>query len=404
MEHKKDPADITADAYFDLQMKREKHEKHEKGLNRFFLILLFTFILALGVLIFMLPTSDFSEDENRALAPFPSFSLESLASGEFTAGVQKFYADQFPFRNIFVGIKAATELSQIKLENNGVILGSGGYLIKNITYDDYSVADKNLEAIKEFCSNMSDVGIDTSVLIAPRSVDVLSGRIHPAFGYERSNTIWEHIESSGIDPIDLRVLLSGKDSDGEAVFYKTDHHWTTLGAFYAYQELSASLGYTPNNREHYKIETATETFLGTSYSSSGIKWASPDRIDLFRHEGDGEFVTEILDTGEKFDGFYRHEALQGKDKYLVFLGGNYAHVRITREGVGERERLLIIKDSYANALIPFLAEHFDLEIIDPRYYRQPLSELIPTLDIDRALILVNADTLATASELNRIKR
>lgn len=401
MQHKKDPADIAADEYFELQM---SHEKAEKGVNGAFLALLTAFIFALGILIFILPTSDFSKDENRALASFPEFSLEALAEGDFTAGVQKFYSDQFPFRNTFVGIKAVTELSQLKLENNGVILGSNGYLIKKIEYNDYSVAEKNLAAIKEFSDRMTELGIDSSTLIAPRAIDVLESHIHPAFSDERSSMIWSYIENSGTNIVDIRNSLKAKDFVGRDVFYKTDHHWTTLGAFYAYEALSKSLGYTPNSTTHYDIEEVTDSFLGTTYSSSGIKWASPDKIELYRYAGDSEFLTEILDTGEEFYGFYDFDALEDKDKYLVFLGGNYGHVRITKNSEHERERLLIIKDSYANALIPFLAEHFDLEIVDPRYYRQPLSELIPTLNVDKALVLVNADTLATASELSKIKR
>ena len=187
------------------------------------------------------------------------------------------------------------------------------------------------------------------------------------------------------------------------MYYKTDHHWTSLGAYYAYVEIMNSWGLTPYPLDYFTRETVSEDFYGTTWSKAGMKWVGPDTIEFIRYPGDDTLITEIVDTGEKLDGLYDRDYLAVKDKYSSFIGGNNGHVRIyPADGSpleSERETLVLIKDSFGHSLAPFLAAHFDLEIIDLRYYKLPAIDFVKETGADRVLILYNMDSLLTTNSL-----
>jgi hypothetical protein len=110
-------------------------------------------------------------------------------------------------------------------------------------------------------------------------------------------------------------------------------------------------------------------------------------LEFFRSEGDMDYTTTILDTGESFAGFYKWEYLGARDKYRAFIGGNNARVDVTKNNGEERERLLLIKDSFAHCMVPFLAYHYDLVIIDLRYFTSSPIRLVEEENIDRVLVL-----------------
>ena len=191
--------------------------------------------------------------------------------------------------------------------------------------------------------------------------------------------------------MDLRapLLASGQ----EDIWYKTDHHWTTAGAFIAYAAISKQLGIEPVGIESFRIDRVSSEFFGTSFSRVGGIWGTADSINLYRYNGDDAYTLRIPQTNTVKKGFYAWEALDGKDKYSVFLGGNYGVMTVVKDGGEERKKLTLIKDSYANSVIPFLAIHYDITVIDPRYYTGDISEILS--DTDRVLVLLGADTLAT---------
>ena len=165
--YKKDPADEASDRWLSEQ---KGLAAKRRPFDMALLISLAVIILVFVALIFALPSEDFSYEENRVLASFPEFSFESLVSGEFTSGIGEFYADRFPLRNIFVGLKAAAEKLMLKLENNDVIEGEDGYLIERLEYTEgeYATVRDNLLAIEKFIGYAEGKGIDSSVVILPR--------------------------------------------------------------------------------------------------------------------------------------------------------------------------------------------------------------------------------------------
>ncbi len=378
-----------------IDMNTEK--KSASVSNVIFLALCAIIIFGFGSAIFILPQQQISEEENRSLAGFPSFSFEELADGSFTSDISDFYADQFPLRNSFVAFKAICELSLLKQENNDVIIGSNGYLIPRLEYSDTALEkfNTNLDALTEL---QQSAQLDLNIYIAPRSVDVNTSYLPATFDGSRSAAVWDILNSKNISYADGRYTLRDHACGGEYVWYKTDHHWTTLGAYYAYRDISHLLSYTPSSSDLFSAEKVSDSFLGTAYSSSGIRWASPDTLEYFRFDGDESFKTEIYSSSMKllssFDGFYDRSYLDTKDKYSSFLSSNNAVTKVY-DNSSDKPCLLVIKDSFANSVVPFLAQHYDLIILDMREYQSTISDFVSKNNVDDILILCGIDTLTS---------
>lgn len=395
--YKENPADAAAGKWMDEQLELAPRRRLA---DRALLVSLALIIVVFGVLVFALPSDDFSEEENRALASFPELTLESLISGEFTAGISDFYADRFPGRNVFVGVKAFFEKLMLKQENNGIIEAEDGYIIERLEYTDYEYEniDENLKAINKFMAAMEKEGIDTVFAVAPRSVDVMTSKLPALYDTVRVDAVWERVFSSCPHALTFTDELESAANNGEYVWYKTDHHYTTLGAYYAYVALSETLGYTPYSIEYFVQESVSEDFLGTTYSSSGMKWSDKDTMIYFRFEGDERFTVSYPQSSyEALNGFYDRSYLTVKDKYSSFLGGNHSRTSVSLDGE-ERPTLMLIKDSFSHALAPFLALHFDLELVDLRYYTSSVTKLVNEIDPDKILVIYGIDTLASSTE------
>ena len=199
------------------------------------------------------------------------------------------------------------------------------------------------------------------------------------------------------DLLSANCLAALTPHTNQYLYYRNDHHWTSLGAYVAYLELSDELGYTPISLDSFTRVSVADDFLGTTHSSAGLPFTSFDSIDLYRYEGDEDYTVEVVmgDTVQKLDGLYDLTKLGSKDKYSVFLGGNYSHVRVTKDGDAEREKLVIIKDSFANSLLPFLARHYRILAVDPRYKTGGLQTIAN--EVDLALVLCGMQTLTEAT-------
>ena len=360
-------------------------------------------IFALSIAMPLSEKNEFSERENRALSLFPTLSIKSLASGDFSRRLSDFYSDQFPLRSLWLSLKASIERLMGAQELGGILLGKDGYLIPRNEYDDLLVARNNLTACRAFLDRMTDAGIPTTVAIAPRPIDALSAYLPALYDPTRASAIYGPIHNTLPEAVDLTTPLREAADGGASVFYHTDHHWTTDGAYLSYTKLAPALGIEPLPKEDFSRVTMSHDFLGTSYSATGLlSWDTPDQIVLYRYEGDARMTVCVVETGEAFSGFYREEYLEQKDQYRIFLGGNYAHLSIRNPDVPELPTLLLIKDSFSNSLIPFLSRHFQLEVIDPRYVTESVAEQIIALSPDQVLLLWGADTLATNPSLRKL--
>lgn len=345
-------------------------------------------VLTLSGLLFLLPKDDFSPRENRMLAKMPQLTAETVIDGRFTDNFSEFCADRFPFRTSMLTLNSSFELGLGKLETKSVMKGANGNLIKRLEYNNFEKIEENLSAIKSICDRATEKGMDAVFFCAPRAVDVLSNYCPPLFDSEKSGEVWAHIDTAKT----LNEKLRQKAAAGEYVFYRTDHHWTSLGAYYAYCGLGEELGFSPYSLSDFTPKVASENFYGTTYSSALLPNVSPDKITAYRYAGDNKIKVTDMSTG-KTSTLYDFTALEGSSKYDFFLGGNKAHLRVE----SGKPRLILIKDSFANSVVPFLARHYDIDVIDPRYLREQLDDLLETLYSSEKkpdmLILFGIDTL-----------
>ena len=353
-----------------------------------FLLLSFSFFI---ILIFG-QHEDFSERENRALQKMPTLTFSTFTNGSFFSKLSSFSADQFPLRASFCSLSSLSELALLRNECNGIIVASEGHLISRQDKSN-DILSSNLDAISLFFEAQDKP--PSFLMVVPRSLDVESNKLPSLFykDYGKSSYALINDKISVKNLIDPKGKLKALSESGESVWYATDHHWTTKGAYEAYlcfcQKLS-TVAYPP---EYFTKVAVTNNFLGTSFSRSGLSeyFSTSDTIELYRYD---ENISVISPTIQKtVYGFYDLSALEKKDKYQIFLGGNTDILQI-RDTEKEKPKMLLIKDSYANCLIPFLALHYDIDVIDLRYYRSSLKKITESNVFDIILVVYGIDTLS----------
>ena len=411
---KKAPAETEAE----LLLRRQEEVAGESRKADFAGIAVFLlFIFVIAVAFFLVPDKAMSESENRVLTQAPKFTMQSFLDNSFTNDLADYYRDQFPARDFFRAVSAGTDLLLLKQETNDVYFAEGGYLIKNDALD-FSFAEKagiiknNTDVLKAYAKNFNTAGAEIRLAVAGRTVDVMNGLLPPYYPDNYSQYFSEYAtDSEGLSTVDLLTPLKECAAEGEAVYYKTDHHWTTLGAYYAYAEIMRSFGMEPLPQEDFTPEHVSTGFYGTTYSAAGASWVPADTIDFYRFRGDTEYETEIFD-GRDFrtlEGFYDFDYLDVRDQYSAFLGGNNPLVKITKKGAEDRPVMILVKDSFGHALAPFLAVHYDLILVDLRYYQPGAGEYTPSLSAlaeaehaDAILFLYNMDTFSSDTNLMKI--
>ena len=377
-------------------------------------VLFLAILFGLAAAFVIIPDKSYSENEKRNLQTFPEFSWEAFVDGKFSSEINEYFADQFPLRDAFVSIKALAELSLFKGENNGVLLGENETLAvrtfsifkdrlnrtENMDhFYDQSVV-RQLEALNKFASKTDSVPVH--VIIPPRVIDVAS----ESFNYPSNVSV--SLDALISDTVSKDILipvssvLKEKYSAGEYVYYRTDHHWTTLGAYYAYVEIMKSFGMEKDiiPREEFTVNVVADDFYGTTWSKCGFSFVSPDTMEFWSLGNEDKFTTTI---GEKsFSGFYDTSYLETMDKYSAFIGGTNDVTLVESNDDEERPVLLLPKDSFANSLVPFLAQHFDLVLVNMANRMTNITAYAQQYSADRILFVWNAENLITSGNLGNI--
>ena len=298
-------------------------------------------MLAAGIIIgAIMPDKYYSETEKRTLKQFPQISSGEIFSGNFGNDIEEYLADQFPGRNGWVTIKTLADRMSGKTESNGVYFAADDYLIEAHENLPAKQAKKNIAALKTLSDSLATQGIMMKVMLVPTESEILSYKL-PAFDPNaEQHYVIEYAKKQGLDVVDVTEALSGHRD--EYIYYKTDHHWTSLGAYYAYAEWVRSKDGTPAPLSDWTKCELCEDFRGTTYSKVNYPFAPYDTIDAYykqeSHTVDyngGDYVT---------DSIYEKKFLDGSDKYAVFFNSNQSTTKVTGNGEG---KLLIIKDSYA---------------------------------------------------------
>ncbi len=371
--------------------------------RNYILPMCFFLCLILGfVSYFVSQQREFSADENRYLTMRPSFRLDTLLSGEFTEQMDSYASDQFVLRSAAITVKTQIQkLAGVK-DSNGVYFGKDGCLMlkKSPSEFDGTRFGKNLSAVKSFADMHESMPI--KVMLVPTASYVWSEKLPSgASDYDQADVLEqaakEFSESSNVEMVDVAgQLLAHKDED---LYYRTDHHWTSLGAYYGYLALCESEGW---QQPAYQSEVVTESFYGTLYSKVLAAGTKPDRIERYTGGGDVKEVSHGFGKTVT-DTIYEESKLKEKDKYQYFLGGNDSEVTI-RTKVKNGRHLLLIKDSYANCFVQYLTSEYEtIHLIDLRYFSENLSAYMEREGITEALFLYNLNNFDEDSSLIKVR-
>ncbi len=352
---------------------------------------------AMAALYWLLPKQGFSEKEKRVLAPLPKLTAASLLDGSAESDLETWMADHVPGRDQWVGLNALYELACGRNGLGGVIRDRGGRLLAApAPLDEAELLDK-CRRIDKLARNLD---LPVTLLLIPESGYMRSAslpRLHPAY---RDGEAAALIAGALEDAAFLWPEARFAEMDPDALYYRTDHHFTSRGAYEACALYAQSLGLQLPEPSAFDVETV-EGFQGSQYAKSGL-WGTPaECIELWRGPAEGD-VEVAFDDREASDSMFFPEHLSEMDKYPVFLDGNHPLVTLTTHREGEN--LLIVRDSFGHCFAPFAAECFGkIVLVDLRYYHRKLGKLVEDEQIDRVLILYGMDSFMTDSNFGWLK-
>ena len=337
----------------------------------------------------LLPKKEFSQLENRYLEKVPTLSLEALKDGTFMENAEDYAADHIVGRDFWVALKSWSERLSGKKENNGVYFAKDDTLINRVEEPDPDKLDKDMGYVDALVGNVS---VPVYFGLIPTAAATWADKLPAGAPTADELSIIDRLYfSTGADTVDMAgALAAHKD---EAIYYRTDHHWTSLGAFYGANALLETMGLEPLDLNDYEKTTVSEDFNGTIFSSSGVRWVKPDRIDTYVPE-DGVKVTSYFDGSPTEGSLYVDSFLEKKDKYSYFLGGNQPLCVIETEQTGA-PKVLIVRDSYSDSLAPFLTERFsEVHLFDLRYNLTSIKSYVEEHDINAVVVLYSFSNFA----------
>lgn len=360
-------------------------------------LIFLAFIGAFFILNLVLPDRQFSEQENRYLQMRPEFSFKSLFSGDYTSKFETYTTDQFTFRDEWITLKAASELALGKQENNDVHLCENGTLIEGFKRPESSVLDSNMSALNTLVGNT-----DAKVYFAliPDKSDIYSSLLPKNVPNDSEKEVIDYCYGqSNATNVDMYSALSAHKD--EYIFYRTDHHWTSLGAYYGLSALAESMGLPcPALDSYTDRHVVSEEFYGTTWSSSGFSWVDPDTMEIFVNAPESLKVTSYPQGSPVEGKLYDFSFLEKKDKYSMFMGGN-CPMHVIETGNEDKPSLLILRDSYTDSLIPFLLDDFsEIHVLDLRYYHASLKAYIEQNDFDNVLVCYSVSNFCSDSNIS----
>ncbi|NLG93482.1 MAG: hypothetical protein GX485_08045 [Clostridiales bacterium] len=377
--------------------------------NAFATSVLFLTILAGLLYLLFAPKIDFSEEENRVLESPPALTAASIADGSFMKSIENYVGDHFMLRKHFVELNTRVQLLMGKRDlgsnysrtpaEGGVYFGSDGHLYEVLLPNRTDIFARNAAAIQLFAKK---TGLPFYFVPVPSGAQVQGDRLPyaaPSHDQREEFNVIKADAGANTTVVDLFDTLS--DRTGNDYYYKTDHHWNTFGAFKGYEALMAAMHIQPTPKEDFSFEKVSDSFLGTLYSKAIYSSQEPDTLYLPFYKKQAVITQQ---TGKSTrSNLYWKEYLEKKDKYSVFLGGNHSVDVVKNPDASTKKKLLLIKDSYANSMIPFLSTNFsEIHIIDLRYYNQDIYKYIQQNGITETAAVYSIKQLCEVSIANKL--
>lgn len=359
------------------------------------------FILCFSVWCLVAPKQTFSENENRALASWPVYSFAALKDGSYMSGIQTYLSDHFPLRDPFMTLKTKYEMLTGREEINDIYLAKDGYYIEA-----YKTPKQQKKIITQFQKLQDAITTgakeNVRVMLVPTAISTYNAKLPncaPDRGVLRQVDTMNEIYAAlpNMQKVDAwSALQAAAAQEAGGLYYHTDHHWTTHGAYVGYQAYCDAAGLSPIPEADFQKTCVTTDFHGTIFSKLHDSTVPGDAITLYENPAN-QLTVSYPDTGEVTDTLYNRDYLAQKDKYSMFLNNLHPLVEITNARADSDRQLVLIKDSYANSMVPFLVNHYQkIYVFDTRYYRfGPSSFINEHPEVTDVLLLYNMNTIDT---------
>ena len=364
-----------------------KHNRTDKILSIGFVLTL----LLLGLFTAAGGKREFSDLEKRYLATQPSFTLERVLDGSFAEQFEEWAMDHLPGRESLTGLAALTDYAENLQVTKDIYLTKDRALVERPAAFSQQVIDRNMDAINSFAKQMGHVDFALIPSAGYLLQDRIVGLADPYSDKEIVSAAYQKANAGHVSVTDLFPLFTGEDA--RKLFYKTDHHWTSRGAYEACAFYTSSKGRILPAADTYRVETA-DGFQGSCYSRACLWSIPPESLELWR--SGASFQVEFSDKELSYEDLFFQNHLDEGDKYQVFLDGNHPLVTVRNQSPGAAGKILVIRDSFSNCFGCFLADAYETVLmVDLRYYRKPIKELVETECPDNILILYSVNNFMT---------
>lgn len=357
-----------------------------------------------------LPENAFSENENRYLEKMPKFNFDTVTDKTFMTKFENYFSDRIVMREQWISLMNDFDRLLGKKEIKGIFT-EDGRMMQSWRTSDYSVdsVNKNLAAMEKFAEKYPKMKM--YFMLAPNAQEIYSDTLPANCGAADQKLFIKNCYDSlpSITGIDVYSgLLAAKN---EYIYYRTDHHWTSYGAYIGYKSAASAMKFTAYSEDKFSIEHASNEFRGTLYSKTLDNSITPDTIDIYTlANNEPQVKVSVYKSGAEpdstFSSLYFREFLDVKDKYSTFLGQNVPRIDIDSEIPQENDKgsLLIIKDSYAHSLIPFLTKNYShITVLDLRYINSDLSNIGVSLkDYENVLFMYNVITFSQDTNVKKL--
>lgn len=380
-------------------IKPERRKKLDSSFRRVSSFAMIVVLLLFSLAMILTGDKKTSIAENRELEQRPNFNVSSFMDGKYSSNYSSYISDQFPNRSGFIKLKAKFDLLTGKDKINGVYIGKEGYLMEGFEKEQSELIRQKADSIKTFQEKHPK--LRTSVMLVPNKIEIYRDMISSNVPDDSQKSYLEEFKGYLGNKVKMVDVYSAfeKSKNAEQLYYKTDHHWTSDGALLGYQTYCKSTGIMPVNTASLTRALASDSFYGSLYYKNGAEIGNPDSIYIYAQQADLQLVTKYYDTKKKVASLYDSSKLKGRDPYEVFTGGNHSQIKI-RTNVESDRKLLIIKDSYANSMVPFLVNNFsEINVIDLRYYTGTIQDILNNNDITDVLVLYNINTFNSDSSI-----
>lgn len=358
------------------------------------------FLAVMSALYLLLPKTDFSELEKRYLEDAPMLTTKTLTSGQFGEDMESYMADHIPGRDFFVGFNAYVDLYTGRQVSKDIYVTEDERLVEAPVEWDENQAQKNMTAVNQFAETL---GKQVDFMIVPSAGWAVEDRISMIADPYEDKALIEKLYGMAGENVACQDVLSVFEAvqDKGVLYYKTDHHWTSLGAYTAYAAYMEQKGQQYPLAEDFTVTTA-EDFQGSTYSRAAL-WLMPAEPLEMWSRSQGVQVT----NGENeavHAGIFYEERLSEADKYTVYLDGNHSVVTIHNPENAGKGSILVLRDSYSNCLGGFLAESYEtVVLVDLRYYKKPVSELYAQQNFTDVLVCYSLGNFMTDNNLIWLK-